>query len=477
MIYQEQVMQIVRELAGYTLGHADLVRRAMAKKKADVMAREREVFVKGCLERGIDEVSSNKIFDEMTDFAKYAFNKSHAAAYAVVAYRTAYLKAHYPAEFMAAMLNSFIGSLDKVPQYISECKKLGISILKPSINDSMSLFTVKDNSIRFGLAAVKNVGEAVVDSIVMERKENGAFKDFEDFCKRMSGKSVNKKCVESLIKCGAFDDMHYRSVLLESYEKIIDGILQSGRNNVEGQFNLFDMGGAKESKSFSYDYPRIPELPKKHLLSFEKEMLGLYVSGHPLDKYQDSLTKQTNLNTLDVSNYIENKLNDEYETNIVDNMEVTVGGIISGKRVKITKNNETMGFFKLEDFYGTIDAIVFPKAYLRLQSKIVEDVPVLIKGRLSLKEDEEPKIVCNSIEEFKLPIEKLYLKIVNDKENLVDRLVLPLIKKHPGSTSVFLYYEAQKVTKIVPREMNVTVTDKLIHELEEILGVGTVKCV
>ena len=477
MVYQEQVMQIVRELAGYTLGHADLVRRAMAKKKADVMAKEREVFVKGCLERNIDEISSNKIFDEMTDFAKYAFNKSHAAAYAVVAYRTAYLKAHYPAEFMAAMLNSFIGSLDRVPQYISECRKLGIDILCPNINESTTLFSVKNNAIRFGLAAVKNVGEAVVNAIVMEREKNGQFKDFEDFCKRTAGKGINKKCVESLIKCGAFDGMHYRAVLLESYEKIIDGISSQERNNVSGQFNLFDMGVVEKKESFSYDYPKIPEFPKKELLAFEKEMLGLYVSGHPLEKYQDYLAKKTTINTLDIANFIENKQNDDYESKVEDNMEVTVGGIISGKRTKITKNNEMMGFFKLEDFYGTIDAIVFPKVYLRLQNKIAEDVPVLIKGRLSLKEDEEPKIICNSIEELNLPVEKLYLKITKDKEELIDSDILPLLKKNYGETSVFLYYEDKKVTKVAPKELNVKVTDALINKLENILGDGTVKCV
>lgn len=477
MVYQEQVMQIVRELAGYTLGHADLVRRAMAKKKADVMAREREVFVKGCLERNIDEISSNKIFDEMTDFAKYAFNKSHAAAYAVVAYRTAYLKAHYPAEFMAAMLNSFIGSLDRVPQYISECRKLGIDILCPNINESSTLFSVKNNAIRFGLAAIKNVGETVVNAIVMEREKNGEYKDFEDFCKRTAGKGVNKKCVESLIKCGAFDGMHYRSVLLESYERIIDGISSLERNNVSGQFNLFDMGVVDKKESFSYDYPKLHEFPKKQLLAFEKEMLGLYVSGHPLEKYQDFLAKKTTINSLDIANFIENKQNDDYESNIEDNMEVTVGGIISGKRTKITKNNDIMGFFKLEDFYGTIDAIVFPKVYSRLQNRIVEDAPVLIKGRLSLKEDEEPKIICNSIDELNLPVEKLYLKITKEKENLIDTDILPLLKKNYGKTSVFLYYADKKVTKVVPKELNVKVTDALINKLENFLGDETVKCV
>ena len=477
MVYQEQVMQIVRELAGYSFGHADLVRRAMAKKKADVMAKERENFIAGCKERNIDEVSANKIYDEMIDFAKYAFNKSHAAAYAVVAYRTAYLKAHYPAEFMAAMLNSFIGSLDKVPQYISECKKLGIKILGPNINESFTLFTVKDNAIRFGLAAVKNIGEDAVDSIVLERNTNGKFTDFEDFCKRISGKKVNKKCIESLIKCGAFDGMHYRSVLIESYEKIIDGISQSEKNNIEGQFNLFDIGKETNNVSTKFNYPVINEFSQKELLMMEKEMLGLYISGHPLDKFRDISEKRSNITSQDVVEYVENADNDNFESKVRDEMEVSICGIISSKRTKITKNNETMAFFKIEDLYGTINAIVFPKTYGRLQNSIKEDIPVVIKGRLSLREDEEPKIICNSIEEINLVPSKLYLKIEENKENIVDTSILPILSKDHGDTSVMLYYSKDKITKVAPKEYNVNVSDELLKELSDVLGVENVKCV
>ena len=477
MVYQEQVMQIVRELAGYSFGHADLVRRAMAKKKADVMAKERENFIAGCKERNIDEVSANKIYDEMIDFAKYAFNKSHAAAYAVVAYRTAYLKAHYPAEFMAAMLNSFIGSLDKVPQYIAECKKLGIKILGPNINESYTLFTVKDNAIRFGLAAVKNIGEEAVDAIVLERNANGKFTDFEDFCKRISGKKVNKKCIESLIKCGAFDGMHYRSVLLESYEKIIDGISQSEKNNIEGQFNLFDIGKATNNVSAKFNYPVINEFSQKELLMMEKEMLGLYISGHPLDKFRDIAEKRSNITSQDVVEYIENVDNDNFESKVRDEMEVSICGIISNKKTKITRNNETMAFFKIEDLYGTIDAIVFPKTYSRLQNSIKEDIPVIIKGRLSLREDEEPKIICNSIEEINLVPSKLYLKIETDKENIVDSTILPILSKNHGDTSVMLYYSKDKITKVAPKEYNVNVSDEMLKELSGVLGEENVKCV
>lgn len=477
MVYQEQVMQVVRELAGYTLGHADLVRRAMSKKKVDVMAKERVLFVEGCREKGISEIISNKIFDEMTDFAKYAFNKSHAAAYAVVAYRTAYLKAHYPAEFMAAMLNSFIGSLEKVPQYINECKKLGIKILKPSINDSFSLFTVKNNAIRFGLAAVKNVGEAVVDIIVKEREDNGKFVDFTDFCKRMNGKGINKKCVESLIKCGAFEEINKRSVLLQVYEKIIDGIGNAEKNNIEGQINLFDTGNSEIKDTFTYEYPNIQEFSQKELLSYEKEVLGLYVSGHPLDKYENLLEKKTNVTSLNIAELIENKQMDDgnRKVQLVDNMDVTVGGIITHKKTKITKNNDMMAFLTLEDFYGAMEVIIFPRTYAGCQNSIIEDVPLLIKGRLSLREDEEPKIICQSIEKLELPVEKLYLKILSEKEDVITSLVIPALKEMPGDTGVYLYYEKTRVTKAAPAELNVHTTDVLIKKLKSILGEENVK--
>lgn len=472
MIYQEQVMQIVRELAGYSFGHADLVRRAMAKKKADVMSKERQIFIDGCLERGIDESISNAIFDEMTDFAKYAFNKSHAAAYAVVAYRTAFLKAHYPAEFMAAMLNSFIGSLHKVPQYINECKKLGISVLKPSINESRELFTVNDDAIRFGLAAVKNVGEAVVETIVLERDANGKFADFEDFCKRISGKGVNKKCIESLIKCGVFDEFNKRSVLLASFEKIIDGIDKMQKSNIAGQINFFEAVPVQH-ESFSFVYPDIGELSKKELLSFEKEMLGLYISGHPLDKYEGVLAKVTNLSSLDLSSDEEGGQDNK---RIEDNMDVCVGGIIVGRKNKITKNNEMMSFLTLEDFYGTLEVIVFPKTYQKVSSVLKDDVPILIKGRLSLREDEDPKIICQSAEILEIGAEKIYLKIIEDMESRVPMLI-QILQKYKGTTRVCFYYERERVTKVAPESLSVRVTEELLESLEFLLGEGFVKLV
>ncbi|MBE5813053.1 MAG: DNA polymerase III subunit alpha [Clostridiales bacterium] len=465
MIYQEQVMQIVRELAGYTLGHADLVRRAMAKKKADVMAKEREIFVNGCKEKDIDEKSANKIFDEMSDFAKYAFNKSHAAAYAVVAYRTAFLKTHYPAEFMAAMLNSFIGSLEKVPQYINECKKIGVQILKPDINESRTLFTVKNNAIRFGLAAVKNVGEAVINVICEERDNNGPFRDFMDFCKRTNGKGINKKCIESLIKCGAFESMNNRATLLNSFEKIIDGISQTQRNNIEGQFNLFEIH-KEEIKQDEIKF--INEFPQKELLAMEKEMIGMYISGHPLDKYSEIVSKEATITSLDL---VEND-EENHEGKLKDDMEVVIGGIISTRRNKITKNNDTMAFLEVEDFYGKIDVIVFPKVLGIYNSLIKEEVPVFIKGRIKLKEDEPPTVICQNVKEIKL-VRKLYLKI----ENELDEKVTQILKKLKGDNPVYVYYSQEKVTKIAPKELWSNLSEECVSKLKEILGDDNVKIV
>lgn len=326
MVYQEQVMQIVRELAGYSLGRADLVRRAMGKKKLDVMAKEREIFINGqldengdvivpgCVRNGIDEKSANKIFDEMSEFAKYAFNKSHAACYAVVAYRTAYLKTYYPEEFMAATLNSFLGNLDKIPEYIDECKRLKINILKPDINKSMSKFTVEDGKIRFGLGSIKNVGKAPVDAIIEERESNGIFKGFIDFCERVIDKGVNKKCVESLIKAGVFEEFEQtRATLLASFEQIIDGIQSEKKRGLDGQVSMFDMGTKEEKEDMQkkkYAFEIHQEVSDKEKLSMEKEMLGIYISGHPLEKYRKLIQQQTNISTLDI-NQIEEQNNTE----------------------------------------------------------------------------------------------------------------------------------------------------------------------
>ena len=426
MVYQEQVMQIVRDLAGYSLGRADLVRRAMGKKKLDVMAKEREVFihgqvdengnveVPGCVRNGIDEVSANKIFDEMAEFAKYAFNKSHAACYAVVSYRTAYLKAYYPAEFMAATLNSYLGNLDKAPQYIDECKRLGIQILKPDINKSFEKFTVEDGKIRFGLGAIKNVGTIPVENIVKERKEKGEYKSFTDFCERVSELQVNKKCVESLIKAGAFQKFEQtRATLLASFEAIIDTIQSGNKKGFNGQVSMFDIGTKQEKEDMEkqkYKFEEYEEMPEKEMLSMEKEMLGIYISGHPLEKMREQIMHSTNINSLDLSKIAEQADTTNIEENtqqiqnakpkFVDGQKVKYAGIITSIKKKYTKNNKIMAFITIEDLYGTAEIIAFENAVINAGKSLIEENIVVVDGRLSIRDDQEPTIIANEIKDL-----------------------------------------------------------------------------
>ena len=426
MVYQEQVMQIVRDLAGYSLGRADLVRRAMGKKKLDVMAKEREVFihgqvdengnieVPGCVRNGIDEVSANKIFDEMAEFAKYAFNKSHAACYAVVSYRTAYLKAYYPAEFMAATLNSYLGNLDKAPQYIDECKRLGIQILKPDINKSFEKFTVEDGKIRFGLGAIKNVGTIPVENIVKERKEKGEYKSFTDFCERVSELQVNKKCVESLIKAGAFQEFEQtRATLLASFEAIIDTIQSGNKKGFNGQVSMFDIGTKQEKEDMEkqkYKFEEYEEMPEKEMLSMEKEMLGIYISGHPLEKMREQIMHSTNINSLDLSKIAEEADTTNIEENtqqiqnakpkFVDGQKVKYAGIITSIKKKYTKNNKIMAFITIEDLYGTAEIIAFENAVVNAGKSLIEENIVVVDGRLSIRDDQEPTIIANEIKDL-----------------------------------------------------------------------------
>ena len=435
MVYQEQVMQIVRDLAGYSLGRADLVRRAMGKKKLDVMAKEREIFINGqtdengnvvvpgCVRNGIDAESANTIFDEMAEFAKYAFNKSHAAAYAVLSYQTAYLKTYYPAEFMAAMLNSFLGNLDKIPAYVDECKRLKIEILKPDINKSYTRFTVDENKIRFGLGSIKNVGVGAVDEIVEERKNNGEYKDFSDFCERIANASVNKKCIESLIKAGAFDNFEQtRRTLMESFESIVDSIADSSKKSFDGQVSMFDLGGESQNqiKELKYTYKVMPEFTEREMFSMEKEMLGLYISGHPLDKLRHQIEMQTNINTAQmravhqVSILDENSIEAQEKTGLINEIQANVSnieklqdgqfvkyaGIITSVKKKFTKTNKIMAFVTVEDLYGPTEIIVFENCYQNCSNILLEDNIVLVEGRLSIREDEDTKIVAREIKEF-----------------------------------------------------------------------------
>ena len=451
MVYQEQVMQIVRDLAGYSLGRADLVRRAMGKKKLDVMAKEREIFINGqvdengkvivpgCVRNGIDAKSANKIFDEMAEFAKYAFNKSHAACYAVVAYRTAYLKAYYPAEFMAATLNSFLGNLDKIPQYIDECKSLGIQILRPEINKSYNKFTVEKTqnnefAIRFGLGSIKNVGTVPVNKIVEEREKNGEYKNFVDFCERIADEAVNKKCIESLIKAGAFEEFpQTRSTLLASFENIIDSIQSQKRRGLDGQVSMFDVGNDQQKEKLNdmkYQFEIREELPNKELLSLEKEMLGIYISGHPLEKIKEQLKQQTNINTKELHKIDEQMSSQSNEEGIVkeklkykDGQQVRYAGIITSIKKKYTKNNKIMAFITIEDLYGTAEIIAFENAYLKSEKSLVEENIVLVEGRLSIREDDRTTIIANSIKDFEEQKQKiLTINITNATEEEKDKL-------------------------------------------------------
>ena len=467
MVYQEQVMQIVRDLAGYSLGRADLVRRAMGKKKLDVMAKEREYFVHGevdengnvvipgCVRNGIDEQSANKIFDEMAEFAKYAFNKSHAACYAVVAYRTAYLKTYYPAEFMAAMLNSFLGNLDKVPVYINECRRLQIPILKPDVNHSFTKFTVEDDSIRFGLGSIKNVGIQPVDNIVEERTNNGEFKDFTDFCERMAGKGVNKRCYESLIKAGAFDSLgKNRNTLLASYETIIDTIEDSNKKDFTNQVSMFDIVNTEDDiQKLKYEYNEQEELQEKDLLSLEKEMLGIYISGHPLEKYREKVEKISTINCMLMQNAL-NDLEEKGECDIKDNDFAKIAGIITSIKKKFTKNNKIMCFITIEDLYGTCEVLAFENVYMKASSLLQEENIVVVSGRVSIREEKDISIIANSIEDIN------DAKEGNSNSNNYNRQY-----DTRRETNINKDKEKEEIKPIINNNEKINITEKLVIDI------------
>ena len=454
MVYQEQVMKIVTDLAGYSLGRSDLVRRAMGKKKLDVMAKEREIFVNGkldengnveipgCVRNGIDEVSANKIFDEMSEFAKYAFNKSHAACYAVVAYQTAYLKTYYPAEFMAAMLNSFLGNLDKIPIYVDECRKIGVEILKPDINKSFTKFTVEGNKIRFGLGSIKNVGIAAVDSITSERSKNGDFVDFGDFCERIYGESVNKKCIESLIKAGAFDIFgKTRSTLIASFETILDTVGYSKSKGNENQVSMFDLYTDDDAlQKIKYEYIELPEYDYKEFLSIEKEMLGIYISGHPLEKYKKLISEKTDFNSLIVQKFY-NQENDDGEDIIEDNKMVKIAGIITAVKKKYTKNNKIMAFVTIEDLYGSLEMVVFDSAYSRFSNLLYDENIILVNARVSVRSDQDLSIVVNSVSELE-NVKERYMDIevykLSDSQKALLRKWIVENRKNDGDVEIFV---------------------------------------
>ncbi|MCL2852828.1 MAG: DNA polymerase III subunit alpha [Defluviitaleaceae bacterium] len=472
IVYQEQVMQIVRELGGYSLGQADLVRKAMSKKQSDVMSRERLHFVQGCKTNGVPESVANYIFDEMADFGKYAFNKSHAAAYAVLAYQTAWLKIHYPVEFMAALLNSVMDASSKVSEYIMVCKKMGIGLLPPDINRAFSGFGVsaeKTNTIRYGLSAIKNVGKSAISSIIAEREANGPFKSLTDFINRIDPRDGNKRCLESLIKAGAFDCLGgKRRQYIEVLKTLMDGAASDKKRKIDGQLSLLDFV-EDSSQAVSDDLPSVGEYAPRELLELEKEVLGIYLSGHPLSQYEDFIKANANVTTLDFPALGEEGTSDG---KLRDGDEVVFGGIITGKSVKYTKSGKPMAFLEVEDLYGVLDILVFPNIYEPNMGRLITDAVVAINGRVSLREDEAPKLICNSIKfegDKPAPRYELWLK-KRTGGSVGDNDIMKILQSHPGSVPVVVYDEESKKAMRLPSSLFVDESPDTRERFVALLG-------
>lgn len=482
IVYQEQVMQIVRDLAGYTWGRSDLVRRAMSKKKGKVMEQERKNFVygnpeenvPGCIARGIDEEVANKIYDNMIDFAKYAFNKSHAAAYAVVAYQTAYLKYYYPVEFMAALMTSVLDNTSKVSEYIYTCRQMGIAILPPDINEGEGGFSVSGQAIRYGLSAIKSIGRPVIDAIVEERKIRGPFTTLKDFITRLSGREVNKRTIENFIKAGALDGLEgNRRQKMMIYGSLLDALNQEKKTTMAGQMTLFDIAPEEDKAEYEIKLPNVEEYDKEVLLGFEKEVLGIYISGHPLEEYMERLKKNTNAVTTDFV------LDEETGTlKVSDGAKVRIGGMITDKVIKYTKSNKAMAFITLEDLVGTVEIIIFPKDYERYAKYLENDAKVFVEGRVTAEEDRNGKLICEKIISFDEVKQELWLQFPSksDFEEKEGTLYGKMMDAD-GSEHVVIYLAAEKQMKRLPENRNVAITKELLEELGNFLGKDNVKVV
>ena len=478
IVYQEQVMQIVRDLAGYSLGRSDLVRRAMSKKKAKVMAEERHNFVygiegevPGCLANGIPEKTAETIFDEMTDFAKYAFNKSHAACYAVVAYQTAWLKAYYPVEFMAALMTSVMDNTAKVTGYINDCRRMGIEILPPDINESFVQFSVSDKKIRFSLAAIKSVGRPFIKAIEKEREKNGKFKGLTDFCERMSGKDNNRRMVENLIYAGAFDSFGgTRRQYVTVCKSVMDGLSQSRKNNIEGQLNLFDICSDNNgSVTLGDDFKPIEEFKPKEKLMFEKQVLGIYISGHPLAEYEKTIERKINVHCAD---FLESNI-EEGLSDIKDGQKISAGGFIAEKSIKYTKTNNVMAFIRLEDMTGSVEAVIFPKVFERVNKYIDEDKVIIVEGRVSISEGDVPKIICDEVIPFE-DIDKqnktaVSMGIVLTDGHTLDEASSEIVKYH-GDVPLYINDTVSGRKFKADRKNWLSADDFVINELKRIFG-------
>ncbi len=482
IVYQEQVMQIVRDLGGYTLGRSDLVRRAMSKKKQYVMEKERANFiygnaeegVPGCISRGISEDVAGQIYDTMMDFAKYAFNKSHAACYAVVSYQTAYLKYYYPVEFMAALLTSVIDNPKKVAEYILVCRNMGISILPPDINEGESGFSVSGGSIRYALTAIKGVGWPVIEAVVNERRERGTFTNLKDFITRIADKDVNRRAIENFIKAGALDSLGgTRKQFMSVYVQIMDHVQRDKKNNMAGQMSLFDIVGEEEKDSFDVKLPNVGEYSKEMMLGFEKEVLGVYVSGHPLQEYETTWRKRISATTADFA------LDEETNTvRIKDGENVVVGGMIAEKTIKYTKNDKVMAFLTIEDLVGTVEVVVFPRDYEKNAVLLTEDAKVFVRGRASVEEDKDGKIICEKIMAFDKPTKKLWIQFPTmEAYKESEQKLFDAIAQSEGDDSVAIYIQNPKAMRELSRNHNVKADEALIHALQELFGEQNVRAV
>ena len=481
IVYQEQVMQIVRNLAGYTLGRSDLVRRAMSKKKASVMEKERQNFVygneaegvPGCIANGIDEATANKIYDEMIDFAKYAFNKSHAAAYAVVSYQTAYLKYYYPVEFMAALMTSVIDFPNKVAEYILVCRQMGIKILPPDVNCGMYGFSVDNGAIRYGLSAIKSVGRPVIESLVREREENGQYRSLKDFMERNSPQ-MNKRAVENFIKAGALDclDGNRRQKMLV-YQKISDSISQDKKNSLAGQMSLFDLVSEEDKKEFEIRMPDVEEFGKEELLGYEKEVLGIYLSGHPLENYRGMMEKTISAKTSDFQQDEETNL-----PKVMDGQKVIIGGMITDKTIKYTKNNKVMAFLTVEDLVGTVEVVVFPRDYEKSQQFLNEEGRVFIQGRVSAEDDRASKLILEKIRPFDNMPREIWIQFDN-KESYTQQSqeLLADLRRSPGDSAVVIYLKDVKAIKKLPVGYHAQIQDSWLNYMYEKYGKTNVKVV
>ena len=481
IVYQEQVMQIVRNLAGYTLGRSDLVRRAMSKKKAAVMEKERQNFVygneeegvPGCIANGISEQTANKIYDDMIDFAKYAFNKSHAAAYAVVSYQTAFLKYYYPVEFMAALMTSVIEMPTKVAEYIQVCRQMNIKILPPDVNRGAYGFSVDNGAIRYGLSAIKSVGRPVINALVEEREANGEYRSLKDFIERLTG-TVNKRAIENFIKSGALDCLEgNRRQKMLVYSQIVDSIAQEKKNSFAGQMSLFDLVSDEEKKEYEIRMPDVEEYDKEMILAFEKDVLGIYLSGHPLERYRNIMEKMISAKTTDFQPDEESGIPKVY-----DGQKVIIGGMITEKTIKYTRNNKVMAFLTVEDLLGTVEIVVFPRDYEKWQSMLNEDARVFVQGRVNAEDDKPSKLILEKVRAFEDMPQELWIQF-KDKAEYAEKEqeLLETLKGYSGVAAVVIYLKDVNAMKRLPAGYHVRISDSLTGELRKKYGESNVKVV